>query len=286
MPAPRKPAPTVPERPARRPAAPAEDAHLLPIQRRQRIVAFLQRHGAVTLQQLEQALRVSLSTLRRDLDALAAEGLVDREHGGAVLRHQEYSTFEPDHAAAAELSPREKRVIGEAAAAALTPRQSVIFDSGSTVLEAARAAVRRGIPLTAVTNDVAIAQALGASPQVHVTVLGGTLRAGSNTLTGDVVIEAARAIHADVLLLGAHAVSNGELSETAPEVVAVKKAFLRAARVRRLLIDGSKFRPPAFMRVAGVGELDEVLTDDGAAADNVDALRAAGVAVTVVPRNA
>ena len=257
---------------------------LLPAQRRQHIVEFLRRHGAVTLQQLEQALRVSVSTLRRDLDALAAEGEVDRTHGGALLRHQEYSTFEPDHLAAAELSPREKEAIGRAAAAALVPRQSVIFDSGSTVLEAAHAAVRRGIPLTAVTNDVAIAQVLGASAQVQVTVLGGTLRAGSNTLTGDVVIEAARAIHADVLLLGAHAVSNGELSETAPEVVAVKKAFLRAARVRRLLIDGSKFRPPAFMRVAVVGELDEVLTDDGAAAEDVEALRAAGVAVIVVPR--
>ncbi len=269
----------------RRHAPPAADAHLLPVQRRQRIVAFLQRHGAVTLQQLEQALRVSVSTLRRDLDALAAEGLVDREHGGAVLRNQEYSTFEPDHAAAAELSPREKQVLGEAAAAALTPRQSVIFDSGSTVLEAARAAARRGIPLTAVTNDLAIAQTLGASPLIQVTVLGGMLRAGSNTLTGDSVIEAARAIHADVLLLGAHAVSNGELSETAPEVVAVKKAFLRAARVRRLLIDGSKFRPPAFMRVAGVRELDDVLTDDGAPADEVEALRALGMTVVVVPRH-
>lgn len=275
-----------PAAPARGRASPpaADDGHLLPVQRRQRIVAFLQRHGAVTLQQLEQALRVSLSTLRRDLDALAAEGLVDRAHGGAVLRHQEYSTFEPDHAAAAELSPGEKRALGEAAAAALSPRQSVIFDSGSTVLEAARAAARRGIPLTAVTNDLAIAQALGASPLVQVTVLGGTLRAGSNTLTGDSVIDAARAIHADVLLLGAHALSAGELSETAPEVVAVKKAFLRAARMRRLLIDGSKFRPPAFMRVADVRELQDVLTDDGAPAVEVEALRASGVAVVVVPR--
>jgi DeoR family transcriptional regulator of aga operon len=261
-------------------------AHLLPVQRRQRIVEFLQRHGAVTLQQLEQALRVSLSTLRRDLDGLAAEGLVDRAHGGAVLRHQDYSTFEPDHAAAAELSPREKRLIGEAAAASLTPRQSVIFDSGSTVLEAARAAVRRGIPLTAVTNDLAIAQTLGGSAAIQVHVLGGALRAGSNTLIGDAVIEHARALNADVVLLGAHAVSAGVLTETAPEVAAVKRALIRAARVRRLLIDASKFRPPTFMRVAAVAELTEVVTDDGAPREEIELLRAAGVPVIVVPRDA
>ena len=57
---------------------------LLPPQRRQRIVEFLRRHGAVTLTQLEQALDVSVSTLRRDLDALAAEGEIDRTHGGAL----------------------------------------------------------------------------------------------------------------------------------------------------------------------------------------------------------
>jgi DeoR family transcriptional regulator, aga operon transcriptional repressor len=270
------------------PRSPSDSAagagsHLLPVQRRQRIVEFLQRHGAVTLQQLEQALRVSLSTLRRDLDALAAEGLVDRAHGGAVLRHQEYSTFEPDHAAAAELSPREKRAIGEAAAAALTARQSVIFDSGSTVLEAARAAVRRGIPLTAVTNDLAIAQALGSGSLIQVHVLGGILRPGSNTLTGDALIESARAFNADVLLLGAHALSGGAISETAPEVAAVKKALMRAARVRRLLVDSSKFRPPTFMRVAAVKDFAEIITDAGAPKDDVEQLRAAGVRVTIVP---
>jgi DeoR family transcriptional regulator of aga operon len=266
----------------------AERTHLLPVQRRRQIVEFLQRHGAVTLQQLEEALRVSLSTLRRDLDTLAIDGLVDRAHGGALLRHQhqEYSTFEPGHAAAAELSPQEKRSIGEAAAAALTARQSVIFDSGSTVLEAARAAVRRGIPLTAVTNDLAIAQVLGGGALIQVHVLGGTLRAGSNTLTGDVLIESARAISADVLLLGAHAISAGVLTETVPEVAAVKKALLHAARCRVLLIDSSKFRPRTFMRIAAVTEVDEVITDDGAPSEELEHLRAAGVKVTIVHRNA
>lgn len=254
---------------------------LLPAQRRQHIVEFLHRHGAVTLQQLEQALRVSVSTLRRDLDALAAEGEVDRTHGGALLRQQEYSTFEPDHLAAAELSPHEKEAIGRAAAAALVPRQSVIFDSGSTVTEAARAALARRIPLVAVTNDVAIAQLLGSSALVRVHVLGGVLREGSNTLTGESVIEGARAIGADVLLMGAHAITDGVMSETAPEVAAVKRALIRAAASKRLLVDSSKFRPRTFMSIGSVTDLDEVITDDGIDADEAKRLRAAGVKLTI-----
>lgn len=254
---------------------------LLPAQRRQRIVEFLHRHGAVTLQQLEQALRVSVSTLRRDLDALAAEGEVDRTHGGALLRHQEYSTFEPDHVAAAELSPREKEAIGRAAAAALVPRQSVIFDSGSTVTEAARAALARRIPLVAVTNDLAIAQLLGSSPLIRVHVLGGVLREGSHTLIGESVIEGARAIGADVLLMGAHAVTDGVMTETAPEVAAVKRVLIRAAASKRLLVDSSKFRPRAFMTIGNVADLDEVITDDGIDADEAKRVRALGVRLTL-----
>ncbi len=257
---------------------------LLPAQRRQMIVDFLRRHGAVTLQQLSQALAVSLSTLRRDLDALATEGEVDRTHGGALLRQQQYTTFEPDAIAAAELSPVEKQAIGVVAADALLPQQSVIFDSGSTVLEAARAAVARRIPLVAVTNDLAIAGLLGASPLVQVHVLGGALRAGSNTLIGQPVIDAARAIRADVLLLGAHAVTDGVLSETSADVAAVKRALMASATAKRLLVDASKFRPRAFMRVCAVAELDEVVTDDGVAPDVAKQLRSGGVTVTLARR--
>lgn len=255
---------------------------LLPAQRRHRIVEFLRTHGAVTLPQLEQALAVSQSTLRRDLDALATEGIVERTHGGALLRQQGYSTFEPDARSATELSPAEKRAIGIAAAATLEPHQSVIFDSGTTVLEAARAVAARGLPLTAVTNDLAIAQVLGAAAGIQVHVLGGQLRVGFTTLLGHSVIEAAGAIHADVLLCGAHAVCDAQLSETSAEVAAVKRAFVQAARVRRLLVDASKFRAAAFMRVAPLEQFTQVITDTGITAADAEQVQALGVSLSRV----
>jgi DeoR family transcriptional regulator of aga operon len=256
---------------------------LLPAQRRQRIVDFLKSHGAVTLPQLEQALAVSQSTLRRDLDALAVDGVVERTHGGALLRQQGYSTFEPDVRSATELSPAQKRAIGAAAAAGLEPHQSVIFDSGTTVLEAARAVVARGLPLTAVTNDLAIAQVLGSAAGVQVHVLGGQLRPGFTTLMGQAVIEAAGLIRADVLLCGAHAVCDGMVSETAAEVAAVKRAFVAAARSRRLLVDGSKFRTAAFMGVVPLRSFEQVLTDDDIPPEAAEQVRQLGVALVRVP---
>ena len=59
---------------------------LLPAQRRQRIVDFLHRHGAVTLQQLASALHVSLSTLRRDLDGLSDREERDHDDDASVVQ--------------------------------------------------------------------------------------------------------------------------------------------------------------------------------------------------------
>lgn len=257
---------------------------LMPAQRRQRIIEFLQRHGAVTIGQLEQALDASLSTLRRDLDALAAEGVVDRTHGGALLRQQakSYSTFEPETEAAAELSPREKAMIGHAAAQLLAPRQSVIFDSGTTVLEAARAAVRRGIPLTAVTNDLAIAQVLGQSSMIQVHVLGGTLRPRSPTVTGQPLVEQVAHLRAELLFMGAHAVTQGVMSETSAEVAAAKQALMRAATHRCLLVDSSKFRPRAFMQVGTLADIEDIITDSALPAAEKEYLDNLGLRLTLV----
>lgn len=263
-----------------------DNAPLLPVQRRNHIADFLQHHGAVTLQQLADALHVSLSTLRRDLDTLAEEGIVERTHGGAILKHQQYSTFEPNIAAARDLSPREKRVVGDAAAAALIPGQSVIFDSGSTVLEAAKAVVARKIPLIAITNDIEIAQVLNSSPLIQVHVFGGQLRSGSNTIVGEQVQAAARTIRADVLFFGAHAVTENLISETSPEVAAVKRTLMKSANACRLLIDGSKFRPRVFMTVCEIAEIDEVITDEHAPHEEIERMRSVGVHVTVAGSHA
>jgi DeoR family transcriptional regulator, aga operon transcriptional repressor len=258
-----------------------ESAPLLPALRRQRIAEFLHHHGAVTLQQLTEALHVSLSTLRRDLDSLSDEGVIERTHGGAILRHLQYSTFEPNISAARDLSPREKSLVGIAAAEALVAGQSVIFDSGSTVLEAAKAVVARKIEIVAITNDIEIAQVLNGSPFVQVHVFGGQLRRGSNTLVGENVQNSARAIHADILLFGAHAVTENVISETSPEVAAVKRALMKSANSCRLLVDSSKFRPRVFMSVCNVADLAEIITDDGAPQDELERIRSTGIKLTI-----
>ena len=150
-----------------KPMAPTRPPELIPAQRRAFMLEHIRKRGAASIQELSEAIGISLSTVRRDLEHLEARGYLERSHGGALIQKQLQSTFEPEAAITAEFDRPEKELIGLAAAQTLHSGASVIFDSSSTVLAAARAAVERDIALTAVTNDLGVGQALSASSRIR-----------------------------------------------------------------------------------------------------------------------
>ncbi len=131
---------------------------IIPAQRLNLILELIRQKGVITTHELSDITGVSLPTVRRDLDRLAETGAVQRSHGGATLRTPPGTTHEPDSHIAARIAMKEKMAIGKHAADQLRENQSVIFDSSSTVYEAARQVLERGLTLTAVTNDLRIGE--------------------------------------------------------------------------------------------------------------------------------
>lgn len=255
---------------------------LIPAQRRAVVLEHIRKRGAASIQELADAIGISISTVRRDLEHLEARGYLERAHGGALIQKHLQSAFEPEAAITAQFARPEKEAIGQAAAAQLSSGESVIFDSSSTVLAAAMACVDRGLALTAVTNDLGIGQVLAGSAAIRVVMPGGTVRAGSLTILGEPGQSFLGDLSADVAFIGTHAISNGSLTETSLEAAAIKRAMIAAARRVVLLADASKFQPAAFCRICGVEAVHELITDDRADPEAVARLRDAGVAVTLV----
>lgn len=259
---------------------------LIPAQRQALILEFVRGRGAVSIHEIAAQLGASPSTVRRDLQDLTDRGYLERTRGGATLRERPRTMFEPSREIASYIAHPAKAAIGRHAAGLIEDGQSVIFDSSSTVLEAARAAARRDVSFTGVTNDIAVAGVLAESPNAGVIVVGGTLRRGSLTLTGEPGKEFLGRLSVDVAFIGAHSFAGMVASETSLEVAAVKKAFIRAAKRVVLLVDSSKFDAPAFCEVCHAAAFDEMITDDGLP----DALRRQveeqGVAVSLVAAGA
>lgn len=256
---------------------------MLPAMRRARIIELLRRDGMAALKDMSDALGVSVSTLRRDVDYLCESGHLERTHGGAMLAVNRAQGFEPAADIAEAIERDAKRAIGHRAASLLEPGQTVLFDSGTTTAAAARAAVARNIPFTAITNDLAIAQVLSVGPAVRTHVTGGFVRPGSPTLIGTAALQSVQRLRADLAFLGTHALTADTLSDTSIELAEIKRAILAAAERVVLLADSTKVFSRALCAFGGTAELSLLITDARIAAADLATLTALGVPVDAVP---
>lgn len=255
---------------------------LLPHQRQSFILDVLTEHGAVTLQHLAERLGASFSTVRRDLDELQARKLVERTHGGAILGSlsKALGVTEESRATSGAMKGA-KESIGRLAATRIREGDSVVFDSSTTVMEAARAIVYARLRITAVTNNIKIAELLATSDTVRLIIPGGTRRPGTNMMAGEPGDTFLSHLHADIALIGAQSASGGMLTDSRIESASSKRLLMKAVRTKILLIDSWKFGGPGFCDVIPLSEFDEVITDGGLAEEEERNLRRHGVQVSI-----
>ncbi|MFV0475562.1 MAG: DeoR/GlpR family DNA-binding transcription regulator [Pikeienuella sp.] len=256
---------------------------MLPALRRARIIELLRQEGAASLRDMSAALGVSVSTLRRDVDYLGEQGHLERTHGGALLNEGHRTGPEMERAIASELESGAKQAIGRRAAGMIRPGQTVILDSGTTTAAAARSARERGLSFTAVTNDYAIAAILSESAAIRVLVIGGAVRAGTSTLMGADALRGIGRLRADLALVGAHALSGEEMSDTSIELAELKRAIISAADRAVLLADSTKIFSRAFCSFGRVGDLDLLITDSRIPAERKALLERNGLRLDMAP---
>ena len=142
---------------------------------------MVRANGAVSLRELARVVQTSEVTVRRDVRALEAEGLLDRRHGGAVLPGG--FTRESGFPQKSHLATAEKTAIADLAAGLVEEGEAIVVGAGTTTQELARRLAR--VPgLTVVTNSLLVAQALAHANRVEVVMTGGTLRGSNYALVG------------------------------------------------------------------------------------------------------
>ena len=234
--------------------------------RRQEILQRVQQLGYVSARELAEEYAVDTSTVRRDLDALARLGLVVRNHGGASMPAEGGTVL--DGRSPARLA--QKQAIAHAVAALVGDGRSVLMDSGSTTLEVARA-LRDHHGITVVTNDVRVAAELAGHDDVRLIVIGGEVLPHGYTLMSERAIELIREYQVDYAVMGADAIDPRGITNINSFEAPFKRAMIRAASQVLVVADSSKFGHSALVRVAGLDDVDLVVTDDGLTADEAAA---------------
>lgn len=248
-------------------------------ERQNQILHFLARSQRIRVAEICEVFGISEATARRDLEALAEQGKIQRVHGGALPVRQA-----PPEAPLLEREREqflEKRRIGQAAAALVEDGETVFIASGTTTLEVARH-LRARQNLTVITNSLPVMNTLAGVPGINLIGIGGMLRQSELSFVGHIAEQAIAELRADKVILGVHALSleHGLTSDYLPETL-TDRAILKIGRQVILVADHTKFDrvSPAF--VAPLSSIHHLVTDSAAPPEFIEALRQMGIAVTV-----
>jgi DeoR/GlpR family transcriptional regulator of sugar metabolism len=246
---------------------------MLTAERRQAILGRLERDGKVVASELVAALGVSEDTVRRDLRELAAGGLVQRVHGGALPPTAAPATFTQR----LKFAPERKAHLAEAALPLIATANVLLLDGGTTALELARRLPPER-DCTVLTNAPHVAAALASHPNAEIVLIGGRLLKDSQVTVGSATVDALRQVRADACVLGICSL-HPELGVTATdhEEAHVKRAMVEASAEVIALATADKLRTASPWLVAPLADLTHLVTDAGP--DLTDEYAAAGVSV-------
>jgi len=253
---------------------------MLSEERRRETLELLRIEGRVLVRELAKRFRTSLITIRKDLESLHHQGLIERTHGGALPVRtgalQDQSLQEK-----VRLHRQEKARIANAAVRMIRPGQVIILDSGTTTTAIARGC-RQIRNLTVVTNGTNIAAELAGS-EVEVILTGGSLRKNSFSLVGPLAEESLRKLSADLLFLAVDGFDVGYGLTTPNQLEArVNRAMAEAARRTIVVCDSSKFGRRSLSLIMPISAVHETITDRNIPKRDLKSLREAEVEVTIV----
>jgi DeoR/GlpR family transcriptional regulator of sugar metabolism len=249
--------------------------HLLTDERRERILAELQRNGRVLATGLSQTLGVSDDTIRRDLDALSEMGLLQRVHGGALRRayiNEDYLARQSDQTDA-------KQAIAQATAALIHPGQVVILDGGTTSLAIAHS-LPKSLEATVITTSPPVAVALAAYPRLEVITIGGRLYRYAMVAVGASTTTELRGIRADLCILGMLALdAEVGISVLDREEAAVKQAMIEGSASVVAPTIANKLGTVAPFIVGPTSALTHLVTEVGVSEETLLPYRSLGLTI-------
>src|SRR6056297_1252088 len=151
----------------------------IPADRQARIQKLIQDNGIVKVGELSKLFGVTELTIRRDLDVLEEQGILDRTHGGAILRHR--VRIEPLYSEKDQVNRQEKELIGRAVNLLIEEGDTLLINTGSTVAQVLQNL--KGHQLRVITSNAGAVMKVKNS-NIELILTGGMFRRQSNSLIG------------------------------------------------------------------------------------------------------
>lgn len=232
---------------------------LIPADRQRQILELVQTQEVVQVQELSERFAVSVLTIRRDLDYLASQGLVERTHGGATLRR--ILSIEPLYSQKALEFTAEKIAIGQATAKLIKSGDTLFINSGSTTLEVIRAL--RDCEITIVTNNIDAAWIANEDVAFRLIIVGGVYRTRSHSVSGSLSYPIVDGVYANKAIIGVDgfSLSAGLTTPVVEEADTTRQMIEKTVGPVIVVATGNKIGVVSNFKTVAVDAIDVLVTD-------------------------
>lgn len=253
---------------------------MLKAQRQEEMLDLLEKHSTMSVSLLAELLQCTMMTVRRDINDLEKQGLVQKVHGGVVLNKA--NEMQPSYLLRVGQNTEEKQRIGVEAAKLVQDGKCVFFDGGTTPYYVAKN-LPATLSFTAITNSLTTAKELCYLPNVNVIMLGGELYKTAFSTNNSIAVEIASRFRADLAFISARAIVLPDgIFETALSLIEIKQKIVQCSNRVILLVDHTKFLDTALCLSVPLVDIDHIITDSGVQNDYLKQLDDIGISYTVV----
>ena len=228
------------------------------VKREQMIIALLESRGELSVNELSSILDISVSTLRKQLSSMQANGLIIRTYGGVMAVNRV-----PDETFESKLHKNvaEKRRIAKKARALCRPGASISLGSGTTVYSLGHLLSDLSVG-NIYTNSMQVADYLSSCPGLEVHICSGIIRSHTGTIIGSEASDYFRSMRqVDYAFVGCDAInSNGDVFSDNLSVASVEKTLLLNARHKYILCDSSKLGKSSVAHITNLEVCDGLIT--------------------------
>lgn len=253
---------------------------MIPGERRKSILELLKNKKVVSVNELAKLLKTTTATIRRDLNKLHKENLLDRVHGGARYFDLLVVDVPPERRRLENVAIKEK--IAEKACEFVDDGSTIILDSGSTTLFMGKVlSLKKDV--TVITNSIEISIEFSEYNNLNVICTGGLLRKETFDFVGSIAESIFDDINADYLFLCTGGISS-EIGITEPDiqVASIKTKMIESSKKVVLVTDSTKFLRSSMVSVCSIDKIDYIITDSMAPKEELEAIKNKGVDIIYI----
>ena len=227
--------------------------------RRTRLLELIRLRGFASLPALAEALAVSESTVRRDLDFLEASGVAQRTHGGVFYTGPSPKLAHFDQRQAQNWD--KKRQIAAAASRLIDDNDTILLDGGSTTYELAQLLVGR--PLQVVTNSLPVANLFTSSDNADLVLVGGYVHTKTGVSLGPYANQMLGGLNVRRAVLSVAGINARGAYNSNLLLVETERAMMTSAEEVIVVADSTKFGHTSLAQLCRLDEIDVLVTDQG-----------------------